>query len=67
MASALFSVDRHAAGAAGDARLCASDAGHTGGIDTRLASLEVEFAALGSEQHRGDPGAGPSGPSDPSA
>ena len=36
-------------------------------IDTRLASLEVEFASFGLEHRRGDPGAGPSGPSDPSA
>lgn len=36
-------------------------------IDTRMASLEVEFASWGAYHGRGDPGAGPSGPSDPSA
>jgi hypothetical protein len=38
-----------------------------GSIDTRMASLEVEFTSWGSYHAREDPGAGPSGPSDPSA
>jgi hypothetical protein len=33
-----------------------------GSIDTRLASLEVEFASFGLERRGGDPGAGPSDP-----